>query len=229
MKHRMRYLALFCLLAASLLFSASAWAQNVLPGPGWQVTKADWGSGNRWMDVTNQVRRLLTGNGQVKVNNTNMGGDPAVGADKILRIRAVNSSRQSRQFTFKEGDYIDSRQFYNYAQGPGYRPNPGYPGGNPGYPGGNPGYPGGNPGYPGGGNNSLQITRAYYGLNNRTMDVTRSLQSMSRNGTLVVQVNNNTMGGDPAKGADKVLTVIYRYQGRERTSTVKEGNTLRIP
>jgi hypothetical protein len=26
-----------------------------------------------------------------------------------------------------------------------------------------------------------------------------------------------------------VLTVIYRIQGRERTSTVKEGNLLRIP
>jgi hypothetical protein len=61
------------------------------------------------------------------------------------------------------------------------------------------------------------------------MDVTRSLQSQVRGGTLVIPVNNNTMGGDPARGADKVLTVIYRYQGRERTSTVKEGNTLRIP
>ena len=55
------------------------------------------------------------------------------------------------------------------------------------------------------------------------------LRSMVRNGSLVVQVNNNTMGGDPAKGGDKVLTVIYRFQGREQTSTVKEGNVLRIP
>jgi hypothetical protein len=61
------------------------------------------------------------------------------------------------------------------------------------------------------------------------MDVTQLLRGMARNGTVVVQVNNNTMGGDPAKGADKVLTVIYRFQGRERTSTVKEGNVLRIP
>jgi hypothetical protein len=218
MKHRMTYLSLFCLLAGSFLFSASAWAQNVLPGPGWQVVKADWGAGNRWMDVTNQLQRLLSGNGPVRVNNANMGGDPAIGASKILRIRAVNSSRQSRQFTFKEGDTIDSRQFYNYAQGPGYRPNPGY-GPGPG--------PGPGPGYPGGGD--LQIVRAYYGLNNRTMDVTRLLQSMARNGSIVVQVNNNTMGGDPARGADKVLTVIYRFQRREQTSTVKEGNVLRIP
>jgi hypothetical protein len=52
---------------------------------------------------------------------------------------------------------------------------------------------------------------------------------MVRNGTLYVPVNNNNLGGDPAKGADKVLTVIYRFQGREQTATVKEGNVLRIP
>jgi hypothetical protein len=211
MKSRMMYLPLFCLLAASCLFSAPAGAQN---GSGWQVMKADWGAGNRWMDVTNQVRRLLNGNGRVLVNNDTMGGDPAYGVIKTLRIRAQNSRGQTQQFTYREGDTIDARQFNNNGPpgNPGYRPPPG---------------PGG-PGY--GNNGSLQITRAYYGLNNRTNDVTQMVRSMVRNGTLVVQVNNNTMGGDPAKGADKVLTVIYRFQGgREQTSTVKEGNVLRIP
>jgi len=66
-------------------------------------------------------------------------------------------------------------------------------------------------------------------LNNRTNDVTQILRNMAQNGSVVVQVNNNNMGGDPAPGGGKVLTVIYRYQGREQTSTVKEGNTLRIP
>jgi hypothetical protein len=151
------------------------------------------------------------------VNNDNMGGDPAYGAYKILRIQATNSRGQSQQFTYKEGSTINGSQFSNNGR----------PGG-PGYPG-NPGFPPPNPGYPGGGNGALQITRAYYGLNNRTNDVTQLLRGMVRNGTLAVQVNNNSMGGDPAKGGDKVLTVIYRYQGRERTSTVKEGNVLRIP
>jgi hypothetical protein len=59
--------------------------------------------------------------------------------------------------------------------------------------------------------------------------VTQLLRGRVQNGSLVIQVNNNNMGGDPAVGGDKVLTVIYRYQGREQTSTVKEGNTLRIP
>jgi hypothetical protein len=214
MKNRMVYLALFCLLAASCFFSTSARAQN---GGGWQVVKADWGAGNRWMNVTNQVRRLLSSNRVVMVNNDNMGGDPAYGAIKILRIQATNSRGQSQQFTYNEGSTINASQFYNNGR----------PGG-PGYPG-NPGFPPPNPGYPGGGNGSLQITRAYYGLNNRTNDVTQLLRGMVRNGTLAVQVNNNNMGGDPAKGGDKVLTVIYRFQGREQTSTVKEGNMLRIP
>jgi hypothetical protein len=207
MKNRMMYLPLFCLLAVSCLFSTPARAQN---GRGWQVVKADWGAGKRWMDVTNQVRRLLNGNRIVMVNNGTMGGDPAYGAVKILRIQATGSRGQSQQFTYREGSTINASQFSN----------DGRPGGG--------GYPG-NPGYPGGGTGSLQITRAYYGLNNRTNDVTQLLRGMVRNGTLAVQVNNNNMGGDPAKGGDKVLTVIYRVQGRERTSTVKEGNVLRIP
>jgi DnaJ-like protein C11, C-terminal len=183
-------------------------------GSGLQVMQADWGSGNRRMDVTSRVRTLLSGNGMVKVNNANLGGDPAVGADKTLRIYARDMQGQVRQLSYKEGSNIDASQFYNYGGGGGYPGNPGYPG---------------SPGIPGGGNGNLQIVRAYYGLNNRTNDVTQLLRGRVQNGTLVMQVNNNNMGGDPAVGGDKVLTVIYRYQGREQTSTVKEGNTLRIP
>jgi hypothetical protein len=285
------YLRVFRALTAVLLFSSSAVAQNqtaVMPGPGWQVVKADWGSGNRWKDVTDRVRVLLSGNGQVQVTNSNLGGDPAVGSVKILRIQARNSRGQSRQFTFNENDSIDASQFYNYSGGIG--------GGNGGsglqvmqadWGSGNRRMDvttrvrallsgngmvkvnnanlGGDPAvgadkvlriytrdmkgqvrqlsykegsnidasqfynYGGGGGGDLQIVRAYYGLNNRTNDVTQLLRGRLQNSSLVIQVNNNNMGGDPVVGGDKVLTVIYRYQGREQTSTVKEGNTLRIP
>lgn len=47
--------------------------------------------------------------------------------------------------------------------------------------------------------------------------------------TLVLQVTNSNLGGDPWPGADKVLTVIYRMGGREQTATVREGNVHRIP
>jgi hypothetical protein len=173
---------------------------------GWQVRKAEWGAGNRRMDVTNRVQRLLSGNGPVKVNNQNMGGDPAVGADKTLWIHARNSRGQSRDFTYKEGSTIDASQFYGNG---GHRPDYG------------------------GGYGNLQILRAFYGAGNRTNDVTGRLRSMIRGNSLVVQVNNKNMGGDPAVGADKTLTVTYRFNGREQTVMVKEGdqqrNQLRIP
>lgn len=306
MRNRVAILRGSLLFVVAVLFSVPASAQ-VMPGPGWQVIKAEWGSGNRWMDVTNQVRMLLSGNGMVKVNNQNMGGDPAVGADKILRIQARNNQGQSRQFTYKEGQNIDASQFYSYGGGVG--PGPGGPGwqvmyadwgsgnrrvdvtarvrqmlsgngmvkvtnqnlggdpavgadktlrisardmrgavqqftykegqnidagqfynygGMPGRPGPPPG-PG--PGYPppGPGYGNLQIVRAFWGLNNRTADVSQILRSQVQNGTLVIQANNRNLGGDPYPGADKVLTVVYRVNGREQTATVKEGNTLRIP
>src|SRR6516162_2529569 len=182
-------------------------------GPGWQVMYADWGAGNRRVDATNRVRSMLSGNGMVRVNNQNMGGDPAVGADKTLRISARDARGQVREFSYKEGQSIDASQFYNYG---------GYPGGGGGI------YPQPPPN-PGGGYGNLQIVRAYWGLNNRTTDVSQLLRGQIQNGSLVIQVNNRNMGGDPAPGADKVLTVIYRVNGTEQTATVKEGNTLRIP
>jgi hypothetical protein len=107
-KHLFR---LCSVLAFSFIFSMPAqYSNNVMPGPGWQVIKADKGAGNRWMDVSPQVRVLLSGNGMVRVNNANLGGDPAVGADKVLRIQARNSQGQSRQFSCKEGTSIDASQ-----------------------------------------------------------------------------------------------------------------------
>jgi hypothetical protein len=215
MKHRGIRLRLFLLLAFVGFLPATASAQVQSAGaPAWQVVKADWGAGNRWMDVTVRLRQLLTGYGFVKVNNANMGGDPAPGANKILRIAARDSRGRSQTLTYKEGSSIDASQFYSYGKQP-------YPG-RPPYP-----PPPPRPVPPSG--YSLQIVRAYYGLNKRTNDVTSLLRGMIRNDTLVVGVNNRNMGGDPWPGADKVLTVIYRYRGQERTSTVKEGNTLRIP
>ncbi len=180
------------------------------PGQGWQVMFADWGAGNRRANVTDRVRTMLSGNGMVKVNSQTLGVDPAVGTAKTLRISARDSRGQVREFTYREGSSIDASQFYNYGGG---RPGGGFPPPPP-----------PNPGY-----GNLQIVRAYYGLNNRTMDVSQLLRGQVRNGTLIVQVNNRSLGGDPAPGADKVLTVIYRINGREQTATVKEGNTLRIP
>ena len=177
----------------------SQYSNRVMPGPGWQVLKADWGAGNRWMDVTNQVRLLLSGNGTVRVNNQNMGGDPAVGAKKILRIQASTYKGQSRQFTFGEGDSIDASQFYSYGGGIG----PGNPG---------------NPGW--------QVMYADWGAGNRRVEVTQRVRGMlSGNG--MVRVNNQNLGSDPAVGASKMLRISARdSRGRVREFSYGEGQSI---
>ncbi len=128
MKKRTVCFYLFSFLVIALSYPVAGYAQrdhdrdrdrdnDVLPGPGWQVMRAEWGAEDRRVDVTNRVRVLLSGGGTVKVNNTNLGGDPAEGAKKVLRIRARNFRGESREFNFVEGEYIDASQFYNYRRG----------------------------------------------------------------------------------------------------------------
>ena len=50
-----------------------------------------------------------------------------------------------------------------------------------------------------------------------------------KDGALNFVVTNSALGGDPAVGADKVLIVVYRYQGTETATAVREGNTLTLP
>lgn len=49
------------------------------------------------------------------------------------------------------------------------------------------------------------------------------------NNTISVKVNNDNMGGDPNKGADKTLKVDYTYRGQRQQVVVKEGDRLKLP
>jgi hypothetical protein len=60
-------------------------------------------------------------------------------------------------------------------------------------------------------------------------DVTARLQAMVRDGTLSVNVNNTTMGGDPTPFHYKRLRVEYTLDGREHTVLVNENADLDIP
>lgn len=76
---------------------------------------------------------------------------------------------------------------------------------------------------------TLQIYKAIYGKNGVGNDVTRRLQRMIQNNTLDVKVNNQNMGGDPNKGADKTLKVDYSFRGQRKQIVVKEGDRLKLP
>jgi hypothetical protein len=76
---------------------------------------------------------------------------------------------------------------------------------------------------------SLQINRGTYGAGYRTSDVTTRLNSQIQNNQLNLQVNANSMGGDPAPGQYKTLTVQYAINGQSNQVVINDGDTLRLP
>jgi hypothetical protein len=212
MKKYTTFLHLLWFLGIALFFAAAASAQRdndrdrdrdrdkeLLPGPGWQVLHAEWGAEGRYADVTNRVRVMLSGNGSVKVNNSNLGGDPAEGERKILHIRARNFRGESREFNFAEGEFIDARQFYNYNGGFVEESAPGW-----------------------------RVMWAEWGSGDRFVDVTKRVRELlSGEGTVKVKVNNTNLGGDPAVGAKKILRISARDpRGEVRQFAFEEGQYI---
>ena len=213
--------ALIIFAIGATLFTAGVGAQE----EGWQIQRADYGFKNHRSDVSDILKDLIERggvNGRVAVNNQTMGGDPAVGKDKSLRIFARNRRNQEREFNYREGGFVEARMFTvrhddrddhpaNYGDHDrdarpahyGDRDREDW--------------------------NSLKIIRGYYGVQGRTVNVTDVLRSRIRDGALSFVVTNSALGGDPAVGADKILIVVYRYQGKESATAVREGYSLAIP
>ena len=211
--HRLPRLLLITLFLAILVAAGATDAVAQI----WWVQSADYGAGNQRQDVTNTVRRLVNGP-NFRVNNTNLGGDPAVGRDKTLRIVAKDSSGYVRDFSYREGATVNAQMF---AGGPNS--------GRPGWGGGGPGGGWGGGGGPGGGNYGLVITSAKWGFGATQQDVTNRLQGLVRNNRLSVKATPQNMGGDPIRGTSKILTVMYQYQGRPNSKVVPEGAMMTLP
>ena len=186
-------------------------------GERWRIMHADYGFRNQRTDVTDILRDLIARggvNGRVAVNNQTMGGDPAVGADKSLRIIARNDRNEQREFDFREGGFVDVNMFAagrddddrgrDDRRDDRDRDRDRDRG-------------------------DFSVILGFYGVQGRTVNVTDLLRGMARRGGLTVQVNNASLGGDPAPGADKVLIVIYQFRGGEQATAVREGNVLEIP
>jgi hypothetical protein len=203
---------------AFALFAISATAftsQLVAQDEGWQIQRADYGFKNQRNDVTDILKDLIGRggvNGRVAVTNQTMGGDPAVGKDKSLRIFARNRRNEERQFSFNEGSFVDARMFEVRRDRDDWDDRPVNYGGRD------------RDDW-----NRFRIIRAYYGIQGRTINVTELLRGRARDGGINFVVTNSALGGDPAVGADKYLIVIYRYQGQEAATFVREGNTLTLP
>src|SRR6267143_769265 len=201
--------AVAVLAVGAAVFSTGSRAQE----EGWQILRADYGFKNQRNNVTDILKDLVERggvNGRVVVNNQTMGGDPAVGKDKSLRIFARNRRNEEREFNFNEGAFVEAHMFNVRRDDWDDRPaNYGDRDQED--------------------RNSLKIIRGYYGVQGRTVNVTDLVRSRIREGALSFVVTNSALGGDPAIGADKILIVVYRYQGKESAAAVREGNTLTIP
>ena len=73
----------------------------------------------------------------------------------------------------------------------------------------------------------LTILQALWGTEGSTLDVTAAItKAMAANQTLLV--DNHDMGGDPAPGKPKVLSVRYRTAGQPGEATFHTGQRIRL-
>ena len=202
----------------AMFFTARVAAQN----GDWRIERADYGTRHQSNDVSDILRDLISRggvNGRVAVNNQTMGGDPAVGQDKRLRIFARNQQGEEREFDYREGSAIDVGIF---AVPHDDRDDRGDRGGDQ--------HDRDDRGDRGRGDrDDFSILYGFYGAQRQMANVTDLLRSMVRDRGLALDVNNRTLGGDPAPGADKVLIVVYRFRGQEQATAVGEGHRLDIP
>lgn len=202
--------------AAAMTFSS---APTSAQDDGWLIVRAEYGTRTQHNDVTDIVKDLLGRggvNGRVAVNNQTMGGDPAVGADKHLRIWARNRRSEEREFDYREGGFVEAGTFIVRRDRGDWNDRPAN-------------YGDRDRDRDRDDDRGVSIVRAYYGWQGSTVNVTELLRSRMRDGQISFVVTNSAMGGDPAIGADKVLVVIYRYQGTEKAAIVREGYTLTLP
>jgi hypothetical protein len=211
------------IMLALIVLGAAVLSERVAGQDGaWQMTRADYGHKSQRTDVTDLVQDLFSRGGvkgRIAVSNQTMGSDPAPGKDKSLRIFARNRRGEEHEFDYNEGSFVEASMFavrnddwddHSRGNGPGDRDSSYSSRDREDW-------------------NGLQVIRGFYGVQRRTANVTEVLRSMVRDDRLTLNVNNDTLGGDPATGADKVLIVIYRYQGKEQAAAVREGYTLSLP
>ncbi len=213
--------ALPCLAIVLILCTLPAAAQQT-----WWIQSADYGAGNQRQDVTDTLRRRVSGP-NFQISSGTMGVNPAPGTNKSLRIVARDASGKVRDFHYKDGAILNTAMFSG-APAPswGGRPPSWWNGNPPGWGGGGnpPGWGGNQPGN----NYGLRIVSATWGAGRQTQDVTNRLQGYVRNNRISVKATPQNFG-DPAYGVSKTLNVTYMYQGRQNNASIPEGAVFSVP
>jgi len=203
MKRRLAIVfSLVALISLSVFTANAQWR----PGTrGQEIVRAEYGSGRRWVDVTEKVRGLLDAK-----QPTFTAEDWALLTtdnhipNETLRVLVRNPDGSTRTLSFPENQGVQL-QGYFVSDNPWGSWNQ-------------------NPNQNGNLSSDVRINRAVYGVGNRARDVTGRVNSYVRNGQYEFQVSNDTMGGDPAPNQVKTLTVWYTMNGRQDQITFQEGD-----
>src|SRR5882724_3741937 len=180
--------------AALLLVFLAALPLLAQTNTSWEIIRADYGSGNSWVDVTDRVRSLVQCDSlNFTVDGNTLGTTQRQGRNRALRLQLRDSEGTTRQVTYRDSQQVNLQVYNPYQSG------------------------------------GLHINRAVYGSGSRSLDVTSRLNSQIQGGQLNLEVNNQTMGRDPAPSQPKILTVQYTLNGRSNQVVINEGDTLRLP
>jgi hypothetical protein len=175
------------------------------PPGGLRIVSARYGAGERFVDVTGVVQSLVRGGVvMVPVNPETMRGDPAFRRPKILRVEYEYMGQLHRvEVPDMAQLQLPEPQFVQQQPPPMPPPMP---------------------------VGELRIVFAGYGAHEHFNDVTELVRRMrGPDGGVHIKVNNTNFGGDPYKGADKILKIDYEIQGRRMHREWREGEMLNLP
>lgn len=175
---------------------------------GLEIKSAQYGAGTRVVDVTAALRRhVQNGALDVMVNGQTLGGDPAPGTYKTLRVEYVLDGKEMTTF-FRDGDSVRLASAHAGrlpAVAATAAPVPATDHG------------------------GWKILSAVYGSGTQARDVTNELRRRVDAGRMALFVSSVNLGGEAAAGHDNSLRVEYEVNGQRRSIAVAEGETLRLP
>jgi len=165
----------------------------------YSILRADYGYGERRVDVTQRLRELARSDVTFRMGNSTFGTDPAPGYVKTLRIFARATNGETRTFEYREGSVVDGALFSGWSRGDwGWNEKD---------------------------NGQYRILEARYGIAEANVDVTERLKELARQDR-TFRMGNSTFGTDPAPGRVKMLRIYTQGPGGNRMFEYREGSVI---